>query len=162
MKIKLIKKINDSEIIKLIELDKNLVDKYGVSFSNEVWNKDNFNYELPDKEKLSYACFVNNELIGYIVSSIKNDSIYIHRFAVDKQGYARLFFEEILKFYSDEKIFLMVNIINEKAISFYKSFNFHIVDNSLIIDKFIADGLKIKNTEILIGENYKCYLMKRD
>ncbi len=56
----------------------------------------------------------------------------------------------------------MVNCINTQAIKFYKQFDFDIVDNKEIIKKFIADELYIENTQIVIGEDYKCYLMKRD
>lgn len=153
--------IGNIEFEILSKLDSNLVDKYGISFSNEKWNRDNFKYELPSKYKLSYIYYENNLISGYIVSSLKNNSIYVHRFAINKKGLANDFFTKVLEKYN-QSIYLMVNIENKQAIKFYKNFSFYIVENIDIIKKFIANGLKIKENIIYINKEYRCYLMKRD
>ena len=56
---------------------KSLVKKYGVSFSNKAWDEDNFKYSLPSKEDLSYILFLNNIIVGFIIASLKNESVYI-------------------------------------------------------------------------------------
>ncbi len=154
--------LEEKQFEELELLDSKLVNKFGNSFSNEIWNKKNFRYELPKKFDYSLALFDHEEIIGYVVASEKNDAIYIHRFAVCKKGYSVKFFYEILKNYKNKTIFLMVNVTNKRAIEFYKSFNFDIIIDTILIKKFIAHDLQIDKNEIVIGEDYKCYLMKRD
>jgi len=162
MRIKNFLELNENELLELEELDNKVVLKYGISFSNEVWNISNFKYTLPKKNDYSFVLFESDIIIGYAVASEKNDAVYMHRFAVFKRGKAKIFFEEVLKNYQDKSIYLMVNIINIQAIRFYRQFDFDIVNDKEVIQKFIADELYIENTQIVIGEDYKCYLMKRD
>lgn len=162
MKIKKLLELNENELLKLEKIDEKLILKYGTSFSNEIWSIEHFKYNLPKKFDYSFVLFENDILIGYVVASEKNDAVYIHRFAVSKRGEAKIFFEEILKSYKNKSIYLMVNTINTQAIEFYKQFTFYIVNDKETIKRFVADGLKIKNMKIVIGENYRCYLMKRD
>lgn len=162
MIIKNILELSKNELLELEELDTKLVLKYGNSFSNEIWNSSNFLYQLPKKNDYSFIFFNQNKIIGYIIASEKKCAVYIHRFAIYEKGMSKFFFDKILKKYEKKSIYLMVNIVNTKAISFYEKFNFHIINNDKIIKKFIADNLKTENKEIIIGENYKCYLMKRN
>lgn len=153
----------DEDYKELSGLDTVLFQKYGLSFSNEIWSVKNFKYFLPQKELLSYVCIVENKLIGYIVASNKNNSIYIHRFGVIKKGIAELFFSNVLKKYSNKYLVLMVNIMNHRAISFYKKFDFIIEKNIKEIKKYINPELSVNEYgEIKIKEDYKCYLMKKN
>jgi ribosomal protein S18 acetylase RimI-like enzyme len=162
VKIKSFDSLSQKNYFSLSNFDKELVKKYGNSFSNEIWNEINFKYRLPEKEKLSFAFFDEYKLIGYIVSSTKNNSVYIHRFAVSKKGFSKEIFEEVMERYKEKSIYLMVNIININAISFYQSFNFNILTDENFIKKFILNELQVEKNEILIAENYKCFLMKRN
>lgn len=152
----------EKEFEELEVFDLKLVQKYGNSFSNEIWSVENFKYKLPQKEELSCVLFIGNKIVGYVVASLKNESIYIHRFVVDKKGYANKFLKEIIIKYEEKDIYLMVNIVNQNAIDFYKKFNFQTVCDEEIIKSFVAKELTILNNEILIGEDYRCYLMKKD
>lgn len=160
--IKKIVELAENEILALEKLDRAIVKKYGNSFSNEIWTAKNFKYDLPKKLDYSFILFENDELLSYIVASQKNQAIYIHRFAVNKKGYAKPFFDKILESYGDINIYLMVNVVNINAIRFYKDFNFNIVEDEKIIRKFISKNLTIDDHSIIIEENYRCYLLKKE
>jgi ribosomal protein S18 acetylase RimI-like enzyme len=164
MKIKKLTELSGGEITKLEKLDKNSVKKYGDSFSNEIWKKENFLYALPKKDEYSYIVLLNNKIIGYCIASQKNNAIYIHRFVIDniEQGLSGKFLTELFKIYKNNEIYLMVNILNKKAIEFYKKHNFTIEENKDIMYRFIDKNLKIDGCKIVINKEYKCYLMKKD
>lgn len=161
----LIKKFNqllEKDFEELSKIDLELIKRFGISFSNEIWDILNFKYKLPKKFDYSFVQFENNVIIGYVVASEKNNAVYIHRFGVSKKDRAKIFFEELLNNYKNKNIYLMVNIINMQAIKFYEQFDFDIVNDNKVIKKFIANELYIKDSQIIIGDDYRCYLMKRD
>jgi len=146
----------------LATLDKYFFTKYGNSFSDEFWTKENFEYPLPSKYRLSFVILINDIIKGYCISSIKNDSIYIHRFGVlCEVRQSDYFLNEILKEYRDKKIYLMVNVKNRPAISFYQKHEFNVVDKIDEIKPFIASSLEIQENKIVINEGYECFLMRK-
>lgn len=161
-KIKSFIELSDAEFQELSNIDLVTIQKYGLSFSNEVWYIKNFKYSLPKKETMSYILLYNDKLIGYIVASEKQSSIYIHRFVVTKTGSAKVFFNMLMETYLSKSIYLMVSIINQRAINFYKKYNFTIVYDESIVKEFISNKLAIQKGEIIIEENYRCYLMKKN
>ena len=164
MRIKRFNELDASDFDALATLDARLVDKYGTSFSGEVWQAENFSYaRLPKKYDLSYALFNDGAIAGYCVASEKQERVYIHRFAVESSGkaLASRFFEEVLARY-DAPVYLMVNTRNTAAIGFYRRFGFTTVSDTETIRSFIAEGLEIENGTIIIEKDYTCYLMARN
>lgn len=157
--------LTNSDFEKLEDMDRIAFNRYGVSFSKEIWKKENFIYRLPNKYDYSYVIKESERIIGYCVASNKNDSIYIHRFVVrhNSKNVSNYFFNYLLNnSYVNNDIYLMVNIINNNAISFYENFFFEDVNDLKEIKKFVLSDLKIEKNKIIIDEDYKCYLMKKN
>lgn len=104
-------------------------------YSEEVWNENNFLYELPGKWDYSrLALTLDNKLCGFWISSINSSpyvGIYTHRVAVKKEyrgyGIAKRMFLDILSNVKQSKfnrMTLSVSVLNDYAISFYKSIGF--------------------------------------
>ncbi len=143
-------------------LDKYFYQKYGESFSNEFWTKENFEYPLPSKFELSFVVLINDIIIGYCIASMKNDCVYIHRFAIKSEmKKSGDFFKELLKYYNQRKIYLMVNCENKPAFLFYEKQGFNIVDDIKEIRSFVAGDLNIEKNKIIISEGYECFLMRK-
>jgi ribosomal protein S18 acetylase RimI-like enzyme len=162
MEILPLKSLNKNGFEELSSLDKYFYQKYGESFSNEFWTKENFEYPLPSKFELSFVVLINDTIIGYCIASIKNKSVYIHRFAIKSEmKKSDGFFKEILKHYNQKKIYLMVNCENKPASLFYEKYGFNIVENIKEIRSFVAEDLNIKKNKIVISEGYECFLMRK-
>ena len=94
------------------------------------WSKENFfsSYEVGHK---SLVCRINNVIVGFIIFSIINKEIHLLNIAVhtehQKKGIGSLLMETMLKQASVMgvlKVYLEVRSKNEKAILFYKKYNF--------------------------------------
>ena len=94
------------------------------------WSKENFfsSYEVGHK---SLVCRIDNVIVGFIIFSVINKEIHLLNIAVhtehQKKGIGSLLMETMLKQASVmgvSKIYLEVRSKNEKAILFYKKYNF--------------------------------------
>ena len=94
------------------------------------WSKENFfsSYEVGHK---SLVCRINNVIVGFIIFSVINKEIHLLNIAVhtehQKKGICSLLMETMLKQASVMgvlKVYLEVRSKNEKAILFYKKYNF--------------------------------------
>ena len=94
------------------------------------WSKENFfsSYEVGHK---SLVCRINNVIVGFIIFSVINKEIHLLNIAVhtehQKKGIGSLLMETMLKQASVMgvlKVYLEVRSKNEKAILFYKKYNF--------------------------------------
>ena len=94
------------------------------------WSKENFfsSYEVGHK---SLVCRINNVIVGFIIFSVINKEIHLLNLAVhtehQKKGIGSLLMETMLKQASAMgvlKVYLEVRSKNEKAILFYKKYNF--------------------------------------
>ena len=94
------------------------------------WSEENFisSYEAGHK---SLVCRVNSIIIGFIIFSVINKEIHLLNIAVhtehQKKGIGSLLMETMLKQASVMgvlKVYLEVRSKNEKAILFYKKYNF--------------------------------------
>lgn len=109
----------ENSIEKYIEILKNV--------SGEYWGKEHFLTDLPGKYQLSCCALLDNQLIGYIISSEKGTSLaHIHKFMVDKEqrgkriGHLLLnYYEGLVKKKNMSTITLKVNVNNYDAIRFY-------------------------------------------
>ena len=155
------KVISSKDIEQLVNLDKQTIEKYGNSYSNELWYKENFLYQLPQKNKYSYILKIKNEVFGFCVASLKKDTIYIHRFLVKQNSFnlSRIFFKNLMEYYRDKQLALMVNTDNIAAIDFYKFFEFKVIKENEIIKQFVSNDLEIKEHLICVEKDYKCCLM---
>jgi ribosomal protein S18 acetylase RimI-like enzyme len=98
----------------------------------EYWGKEHFLTDLPGKFQLSCCALMDEELIGYIISSAKGpSSAHIHKFMVDKKhrskriGHLLLnYYEGLVKKKNIGTITLKVNVINYDAIRFYMNHGF--------------------------------------
>ena len=94
------------------------------------WSKENFfsSYEVGHK---SLVCKIDNIIVGFIIFSLINKEIHLLNLAVhtehQKKGIGSLLMETMLKQASVMgvlKVYLEVRSKNEKAILFYKKYNF--------------------------------------
>lgn len=94
------------------------------------WSKENFfsSYEVGHK---SLVCRIDNIIVGFIIFSVINKEIHLLNIAVhtehQKKGIGSLLMEAMLKQASVmgvSKVYLEVRSKNEKAILFYKKYNF--------------------------------------
>ena len=94
------------------------------------WSKENFfsSYEVGHK---SLVCRIDNVMVGFIIFSVINKEIHLLNIAVhtehQKKGIGSLLMETMLKQASVMgvlKVYLEVRSKNEKAILFYKKYNF--------------------------------------
>lgn len=94
------------------------------------WSEENFisSYEVGHK---SLVCRINNLIVGFIIFSVINKEIHLLNIAVhtehQKKGIGSLLMETMLKQASVMgvlKVYLEVRSKNEKAILFYKKYNF--------------------------------------
>ena len=94
------------------------------------WSKENFlsSYEVGHK---SLVCKIDNIVVGFIIFSVINKEIHLLNLAVhsehQKKGIGSLLMETMLKQASVmgvSKVYLEVRSKNEKAILFYKKYNF--------------------------------------
>lgn len=121
---------NDGLLEQLVQLDKQSVDKYGESFSDEIWTKYNFMFDLPLKKTKSLVALDGSlNVLGYCIISLKeNLGIYIHRFVTKKTlGYnvSKFLMDEVLT--RNRNVCLVVSKINKPAIDFYTKNGFRIV-----------------------------------
>lgn len=70
------REIVSEDIERLIEIDRTIIDEEG------TWTLDNFLMELNHKWDYSLAALIDNQIVGFIVCSMKGDNIHIHRLAV--------------------------------------------------------------------------------
>ena len=94
------------------------------------WSKENFfsSYEVGHK---SLVCRIDNVIVGFIIFSVIKKEIHLLNIAVhtehQKKGIGSLLMETMLKQASVMgvlKVYLEVRSKNEKAILFYKKYNF--------------------------------------
>jgi len=94
------------------------------------WSKENFfsSYEVGHK---SLVCRIDNVIVGFIIFSVIKKEIHLLNIAVhtehQKKGIGSLLMETMLKQASVmgvSKVYLEVRSKNEKAILFYKKYNF--------------------------------------
>ena len=99
------------------------------------WSKENFfsSYEVGHK---SLVCRIDNKIIGFIIFSVIKKEIHLLNIAVhtehQKKGIGSLLMETMLKQASVmgvSKVYLEVRSKNEKAILFYKKYNFEVSVN---------------------------------
>jgi ribosomal protein S18 acetylase RimI-like enzyme len=122
--LKLTQDIVSERTSELIDIDKVIVD-------DETWGYENFIMNLCGKWDNSYVLFINNEIAGYIVCSIKNkQTLHIHRLAVkkdyQKMGVGTHLINEVTKNIDKniENITLMVHKDNMRAKKFYEKNKF--------------------------------------
>jgi ribosomal-protein-alanine N-acetyltransferase len=63
-------------IDRLIEIDSTIFDEEG------TWTLDNFLMDLDHKWDYSLVVFIGNQIIGFIVCSVKEGNLHIHRLAI--------------------------------------------------------------------------------
>lgn len=107
----------------------------GEVYSEEIWNGNNFLYELPGKWDYSrLALTADDKICGFWIASVNSNSsvgVYTHRVAVKKEhrryGIAKQMFLDIFNDVKQNKfkrMTLSVSVLNNHAISFYKSVGF--------------------------------------
>jgi len=130
-------KLKESKVYNLnkITLNKNIKTFLSIERDYaEPWNKENFLMDMPYKWQFSKYITFENNIAGFIIGSLNNKTVSLHRFMVDK-NYRRLGLG--LKIYQEfeenckekkgvEKIVLKVLAENKSAISFYNSLGYGI------------------------------------
>lgn len=142
-----IKEAKDEDVLQIY-----LIEKENFKFH---WSRDFilFNIRLSDKIKKFYVCKIYNNVIGYVVCWLSNDTAHILNISVKKEYQNKGIGSRLLLYLFNELISLNIKIVilevrvsNYKAISFYKKFGFNEVETK---KKFYPDGedalLMIKN-----------------
>lgn len=63
-------------IERLIEIDTTIIDEEG------TWKLNNFLTDLNHKWENSFLAIIDNQIVGFIICSVKKESLYIHRLAI--------------------------------------------------------------------------------
>lgn len=98
----------------------------------EPWGAGNFLHDMPDKWTLSfYATNEKQKAIGFVIASVRDECLHIHRLAVDRdtqgKGVGRQLVEEVKKKAVARKakaVTLKVARQNMPAIQFYHKLGF--------------------------------------
>lgn len=101
---------------------------------HEYWNENNFLQELNGKWSYSLAIEIENRISGYIIASIKESNIHIHKFMIKKelrnQGIGKILLHEFVNncFHKFDFITLKFYKSNIMAKEFYLKNNFDIFE----------------------------------
>lgn len=160
MELKLLKNCNSNELEVIVQLDKLIIKKYGNSFSDEIWEMENFLFELPGKFDNSLVLFDEKQVpVAYAINSIKNDFyFYTHRFVNTVYGGAKKLMDEML--IRDKVFLLQVSTSNQRAINFYKNFGYQIVNDYNFILELFPNSFHHISYCNNISNIQKKYLMK--
>ncbi len=166
MKIESLNSVDDNCYAQLCELDQHSVVKYGNSFSEEIWSKESFKFELPNKGDLSLVAFDNyGKVLGYVIGSLKHSFAYIHRFvALRTEGIRvsdKLMEAFILNTSKFDGCALLVSSTNEVAVNFYQKFGFDIVSDSSEIVDLLFPSSKPELFNASQSQSHPKYLMTR-
>ena len=166
MRIENLKRVDDNCFEQLSELDRQSVLKYGNSFSEEIWSKESFKFELPNKGDLSLVAFDNyGKVLGYVIGSLKHSFAYIHRFvALRTEGIRvsdKLMEAFILNTSKFDGCALLVSSTNEVAVNFYQKFGFDIVSDSSEIVDLLFPSSKPELFNASQSQSHPKYLMTR-
>jgi len=143
----LTKKLAKDNLKKLVEIDKEVIDKYGSIFSSEGWNSKDFLKDLNGKWKYSRAALDRKDIVGYCISSLLDENtLYIHKIVVKPHRHNKGIGTALIENLSSKKasIVLEVNVENESAIKFYKNLNFKKISGNRFSDYLIKrDKLRV-------------------
>ena len=127
------------DIVKIISITPSFIEEHIIQFldiisdsEHEYWGKEEFLYDLPNKWNSSIALVKQTVIIGFIISSLKQNTFHIHKFFIHKDyrscGYGEMLLKEferkIMQDFSVHSISLKVYFDNSKAIAFYKKNGF--------------------------------------
>jgi len=107
---------------------------------NEYWNKDCFLLDLDGKWENSIALINNNKILGYIIASIKDNNLHIHKFMIHSdfrsKGLGKVLFDQFIKINKKDfdNITLKLYSDNVGAKKFYWKLGFEIteINNELL------------------------------
>lgn len=98
---------------------------------DDPWTADNFLMDLDHKWEFSFFALQNNDIIGFLICSMKENALYIHRIAVlpehQKKKIGITFIQNLYmecQKYNIDKITLRVIDTNLPALEFYKGLGF--------------------------------------
>lgn len=133
--------LDDSEILDKL-LTKLILDerKYDKSI-DESFKVNNFYKNVLGENNIIYLCEVNNEVIGYVYSIIKEDTAIIDALYVEKyfrnQKVGTKLLKEMIKVIHEKRINkILINVMsnNDVAKKFYISLGFKPFKETLILD----------------------------
>ena len=123
--IKLNQRLIRENIERLIEIDSIIIDEEG------TWTLDNFLMELNHKWDYSFAMLVDDQIVGFIICSVKGNSLYIHRLAVLPEYQGKKIGSTLLKYICEiclkqnmNSVTLQVKKFNIEAQRFYERHEF--------------------------------------
>jgi len=123
--IKLNQRLIRENIERLIEIDSIIIDEEG------TWTLDNFLMELNHKWDYSFAMLVDDQIVGFIICSVKGNSLYIHRLAVLPEYQGKKIGSTLLKYICEiclkqnmNSVTLQVKKFNIEAQRFYERHGF--------------------------------------
>jgi len=112
-------------IVRLIEIDRAIIDEGG------TWTLDNFLMKLNHKWDYSFAMLVDNQIAGFVICSVKDNSLYIHRLAVLPEYQGKKIGSTLLKYICEiclkqhmNCVTLQVKKFNIEAQRFYERHGF--------------------------------------
>ncbi|MFH1358916.1 MAG: GNAT family N-acetyltransferase [archaeon] len=124
---------------KILKLEKNWVE-----IGDEAWNIDNLMYELPLKWEVSHVALIGDEVVGYQIGSLRDNSVFLNKIIVDasKRGLGigkkllKAFLEKASKNNIKNVIFRVRT--DNPAVTFYDKLEFNKVEG---VDKTRSDGI---------------------
>lgn len=99
---------------------------------NPHWEEDNYLVDLPKKYDFSIMMIKDNQLLGFIICSKKNESIHINRFIINTnnlgQGFGTILLNEFINRVKESFLFVSLKVLKDsKAVDFYKKNAFNII-----------------------------------
>jgi ribosomal protein S18 acetylase RimI-like enzyme len=99
---------------------------------DEYWQEEHFKKELDGKFILSFIALYKDDLVGYIIASVKQKEAYIHKFMALREYRSRGIgtrlqreFEAKVEQLDLQKISLTILFGNNKALKFYEKNGFN-------------------------------------
>jgi len=160
------------------EIDAQRFDELGLLYSEELWNKTNFQRELPNKFEFSHIVFDGSQDVqGFWIASRKESNTHhTHRVAIRKRASSisriklgSLMGErsrQVARQAGCDQAQLTVNRENKVAISFYNKMGYRIVRGEELRSWVAADGSypdkSLADDSIVVTNEYRLAFMKCD
>ncbi len=129
--VRLDKEMISENIDRLIEIDSAIFDEEG------AWTLDNFLMDLNHKWDYSHAVLIGDQIIGFIVCSVREDNLHIHRLAILSEYKGKRIGSRLLDYVCNlcvkhglKCVTLQVKKFNINAQRFYERYGFKKIDSN--------------------------------
>lgn len=118
----------------------------------QYWEEENYLMEIEGKWEYSIGCFINNEIIGFMICTLKNNDVHVNKMAIEDKYRGNNIGTNMINFLKKlcitnkiSKITLYTNISNNLSKNFYEKNGFTVVSKDsekYSMNFIIKQGLK--------------------